>query len=180
MHRSRIRNKTYKPRQVKVPCILDNPLVPPEILERLNSEMNNRVLRLKLSGGCGLDLATLVVCFGQAWILADLMDQGTELRKQLEDGVQALSRDILRGRAELQDATFDILLDMAEITSAIVAASTQKEYLLACDRLKVEGAVPFVDDFLEVLAKADLLEIIDFPGSKGISADQRNQDQSQH
>ncbi len=57
MPRSKTRNKTYKPRQVKVPGILDNLPVPPTMVQRLNSDMSNRMLRLRLSGCNGKDLA---------------------------------------------------------------------------------------------------------------------------
>lgn len=162
MPRSKTRNKTYKPRQVKIPGILDNLPVPPAMVQRLNSDMSNRMLRLRLSGCNGKDLATLVVCFGEAWLLAGLMEQGAELREKLEAGVDTLGKDILKGggAADLQGSTYDRLLDLTSLTSAIVAASTKKEYLLACARLKSDGVVPFVDEFLVTLAKANLLEVV--------------------
>ncbi len=160
MSRSKTRNKTYKPRQVKIPGIVDNLPVPPAMVQRLNSDMSNRMLRLRLSGCNGKDLATLVVCFGEAWLLAGLMEQGAELRQKLEAGVDALDKDILKDAADLHGSTYDTLFDLTSLTSAIVAASTKKEYLLACDRLKSDGVVPFVDEFLVTLAKANLLEVI--------------------
>ena len=159
MPRSKTRNKTYKPRQVKMPGILDNLPVPPAMVQRLNSDMSNRMLRLRLSGCNGKDLATLVVCFGEAWLLAGLMEQSAELRKKLEAGVDALGKDILKNAADLHGSTYDTLLDLTSLTSVIVAASTKKEYLLACERLKSVGVGPFVDDFLVVLAQAKLLEV---------------------
>ena len=171
MPRSKTRNKTYKPRQVKVPGILDNLPVPPTMVQRLNSDMSNRMLRLRLSGCNGKDLATLVVCFGEAWLLAGLMEQGAELRQKLEAGVDALGKDILKGSADLQGSTYDTLLDLTSLTSAIVATSTKKEYLLACERPQSNGVVPFVDEFLVVLAKANLLEIIKSSKSEDSHAD---------
>ena len=152
--------KTYKPRQVKMPGILDHLPVPPSMVQRLNSDMSNRMLRLRLSGCNGKDLATVVVGVGEAWLLAGLMEQGAELRQKLEAGVDALDKDILKDAADLHGSTYDTLFDLTSLTSAIVAASTKKEYLLACDRLKSDGVVPFVDEFLVTLAKANLLEVI--------------------
>lgn len=169
MPRSKNRNKTYRPRQVKIPGILDNLPVSPAIVQRLNSDMSNRMLRLRLAGCNGKDLATLVVCFGEAWLLAGLMEQGAELRQKLEAGVDALSKDILKGSADLHGSTYDTLLDLTTLTSAIVATSTKKEYLLACERIKSDGVVPFVDDFLVVLAQANLLEV--FNSSKPPKSD---------
>lgn len=79
--------------------------------------------------------------------------------EKLEAGVDALGKDILKNAADLHGSTYDTLLDLTSLTSVIVAASTKKEYLLACERLKSVGVVPFVDDFLVVLAQAKLLEV---------------------
>lgn len=108
MPRSQTRNKIYKPRQVKVPGILENLPVPPVMVQRLNSDMSNRMLRLRLSGCNGKDLATLVVCFGEAWLLAGLMEEGAELRQKLEAGVDALGKDILKDAADLHGSTYDM------------------------------------------------------------------------
>lgn len=171
MPRSKTRNKTYRPRQVKMPGILENQPVPPAMVRRLNSDMSNSMLRLRLSGCNGRDLATLVVCFGEAWLLAGLMEQGAELRQKLETGVDALDKDILKEATDLQGSTYDTLLGLTSLTSAIVAASTKKEYLLACERLKSDGVVPFVDEFLVTLAKANLLEVIKSSRSENSHAD---------
>lgn len=171
MPRSKTRDNTYKPRPVKVPGILDNLPVPPAMVQRLNSDMSNRMLRLRLSGCNGKDLAALVVCFGEAWLLAGLMEQGAELRQKLEASVDAIGKGILKGAADLHGSTYDTLLDLTSLTSAIVAASTKKEYLLACDRLKSDGVVPFVDEFLITLAKANLLEVIKSSRSEHSHAD---------
>lgn len=154
-----------------MPGILENLPVPPAMVQRLNSDMSNRMLRLRLSGCNGKDLATLVVCFGEAWLLTGLMEQGAELRQKLETGVDALGKDILKEATDLQGSTYDTLLDLASLTSAIVAASTKKEYLLACERLKSEGVVPFVDEFPVTLAKANLLEVIKSSRSENSHAD---------
>ena len=78
-------------------------------------------------------------------------------RNKLETGVQTLGKSILKGASDFHDSTFDTLLDLTALTSAIVAASTKKEYLHACVTLKTDGIVPFVDDFFVILAKAKLL-----------------------
>ena len=58
----------------------------------------------------------------------------------------------------MSGSTFDTLLDLTALTSAIVTESTQKEYLQACETLKTDGVVPFVEEFFVILAKAKLLE----------------------
>lgn len=99
------------------------------------------------------------------------MEQGAELRQKLEAGVDALGKDILKDAADLHGSTYDTLLDLTSLTSAIVAASTKKEYMLACNRLKSNGVVPFVDEFLVTLAKANLLEVIKSSLSEASHAD---------
>ena len=94
------------------------------------------MLRLRLSGFNGKDLAALVICFGEAWLLAGQMEQGDSFRNKLETGVQTLGKSILKGASDFHDSTFDTLLDLTALTSAIVAASIKKEYLHACDTLK--------------------------------------------
>lgn len=127
------------------------------MVQKLNRDMSDRMLRLRLSGFNGKDLTALVVCFGEAWLLAGQMEQRDSLRNILETGVQTLGKSILQGTSDFQDSTFDTLLELTSLTSAIVAASTKKEYLLACDTLKNDGVVPFVDEFFVILAKAKLL-----------------------
>ena len=157
MPTSMTRKKKCVPRQIKVPGILDNLPVPPVMVQKLNRDMSDRMLRLRLSGFNGKDLAALVVCFGEAWLLAGQMEQGDSLRDKLETGVQTLGKSILQGASDFHDSTFDTLLDLTSLTSAIVAASTKKEYLHACNTLKTDGVVPFVDEFFVILAKAKLL-----------------------
>lgn len=157
MPTSMTRKKKCVPRQIKVPGILDNLPVPPVMVQKLNRDMSDRMLRLRLSGFNGKDLAALVVCFGEAWLLAGQMEQGDSLRNKLETGVQTLGKSILQGASDFHDSTFDTLLDLTSLTSAIVAASTKKEYLHACNMLKTDGVVPFVDEFFVILAKAKLL-----------------------
>lgn len=117
------------------------------------------MLRLRLAGCNGKDLATLVTYFGEAWLLAGEMEQSDELRRKLECGVETLGKDILKNSRDLHGSMFDILLDLTTLTSAIIAESTKKEYLRACEMLKSDSIVPFVDDFLVILAKAKLLEV---------------------
>lgn len=157
MPTSKTRKKKYVPRQSTVPSILDNLPVSPVMVQKLNRDMSDRMLRLRLSGFNGKDLAALVICFGEAWLLAGQMEQGDSFRNKLETGVQTLGKSILKGASDFHDSTFDTLLDLTALTSAIVAASIKKEYLHACDTLKTDGIVPFVDDFFVILAKAKLL-----------------------
>lgn len=65
MSRSKTRSKTYKPRQVKVPGIIDNLPVPPVMLKKLKNDMDNRILRLRFAGGLGR--ACYVLCGGLAF-----------------------------------------------------------------------------------------------------------------
>lgn len=158
MPTSKTRKKKYVPRQIKTPSILANLPVPPVMVQKLNRDMSDRMLRLRLSGFNGKDLAALVVCFGEAWLLAGQMEQGDSLRNKLETGVSTLGKGILKGATDLSGSTFDTLLDLTALTSAIVTESTQKEYLQACETLKTDGVVPFVEEFFVILAKAKLLE----------------------
>ena len=87
MPTSKTRKKKYVPRQIKTPSILTNLPVPPVMVQKLNRDMSDRMLRLRLSGFNGKDLAALVVCFGEAWLLAGQMEQGDSLRNKLETGV---------------------------------------------------------------------------------------------
>ena len=48
-----------------------------------------------------------------------------------------------------------------ELSTAIVAENTRTEYLRACDRLRSDENLPFVEEFLIALADAELLEVVD-------------------
>lgn len=161
MPRSKTRNKTYKPRQIKTPSILDNLPLPETVLKKLTDEMNKSILRLRLSGNNGQDLSALVMFFAVAWLLAAQMQECIELRTRIENDVHELSKAVLANPKALPEQIFALLADLVDITTAVISESTKKEYRDAGERLKTEGAVPFADDFLVTLAQADILEIID-------------------
>lgn len=160
MHRSKTRNKTYKPRQVKVPGIIDNLPMPSVMLKKLTNDMDNRILRLRFAGNNGKDLAALVMYFAAAWILAGEMDNGQELRDKLEAGVRELGKAVLASPDAVCGAMYDTILDLTALTTAIVAESTKGEYKRASESLKAESVVPFADEFLVTLAQAGLLQVV--------------------
>ena len=129
------------------------------MVQSLKSDMHSMLLRLSMSGADGKDFATLVACFGQAWLLANAMADGAELQKQIEDGVRVLSGAIAQDPEAVADKAFDTLLDLIELSVQIVSLSTRGEYKTASDRLKVPGEVAFVDEFFLTLAKAKLLQV---------------------
>lgn len=160
MPRSKNRNKTYRPRQVKVPGIIDNLPVPPVMLKKLTNDMDNRILRLRFAGNNGKDLAALVMYFAAAWLLAGEMDNGQELRDKLETGVRELGKAVLASPDAVHGPMYDTILDLTAITTAVVAESTKGEYKRASESLKGEGIVPFADEFLVTLAQAGLLQVV--------------------
>ena len=160
MPRSKSRNKPYKPRSNKSSGLLGNLPLPPAMLRKLDREMNDRLLRLHFSGINGHDLAVLIISFGQAWVLAAQMNEGEGLRLQLERGITELKTDLQTWQNGLSSKAFDTLFDLIEITSAVVAKSTKKEYEAAGETLKKDGTVPVVDDFFVEMAKVGLLEVI--------------------
>lgn len=160
MSRSKTRNKSYKPRQVKVPGIIDNLPVPAVMVKKLANDMDNRVLRLRFAGNNGKDLAALVMYFAAAWVLAGEMDNGQELRDKLETGVRELGKAVLASPDAVNGSMYDTILDLTAITTAVVAESTKGEYKRASESLKGEGIVPFADEFLVTLAQAGLLQVV--------------------
>lgn len=154
------RSKTYKPRQTKLPGIIDNLPVPPVMIKKLTNDMDNRILRLRFAGNNGKDLAALVMYFAAAWLLAGEMDNGQELRDKLEAGVRELGKAILASPDAVQGPMYDTILDLTAITTAVVAESTKGEYRKASDSLKSDGVVPFADEFLVTLAQAGLLQVV--------------------
>lgn len=160
MPRSKTRNKTYKPRQVKVPGIIDNLPVPTVMLTKLTNDMDNRILRLRFAGNNGKDLAALVMYFAAAWLLAGEMDNGQELRDKLETGVRELGKAVLASPDAVHGPMYDTILDLTALTTAVVAESTKGEYRKASESLKAEGIVPFADEFMVTLAQAGLLQVV--------------------
>ena len=160
MSRSKTRSKTYKPRQVKVPGIIDNLPVPPVMLKKFTNDMDNRILRLRFAGNNGKDLAALVMYFAAAWLLAGEMDNGQELRDKLETGVRELGKAVLASPDAVNGPMYDTILDLTALTMAVVAESTKGEYRKASESLKSDGVVPFADEFLVTLAQAGLLQVV--------------------
>ena len=161
MPRSKTRNKKYTPRLVKLPSLLNNLLLPQAMVARFNADMQKRILRLRFSGIDGKDLASLVFSFAQAWILAEQMSEAEVLRSRIETGVNDIKAEVVRREATLSETSFDLLADLMELSTAIVAESTRNEYQRACDRLRSDENIPFVEEFLISLAEAKLLEVVD-------------------
>ena len=129
------------------------------MVQSLDQDMHNSLLRLRLSGINGKDLGILVACFGQAWLLTEAMSDGEVLKRQFESGVAELTKSMLEDATELSQEVFDTLNELVELTISIVKISTKNEYSLAYQKLEVSGAVPFVDNFLIDMAKVEILEI---------------------
>lgn len=143
-----------------MPGILDNLPVPAVMIKKLANDMDNRVLRLRFAGNNGKDLAALTMYFATACLLAGEMDNGQELRDKLENGVRELGKAVLSSPDAVHGPMYDTILDLTSITTAVVAESTKKEYREASERIKSDGVVPFADEFLVVLAQANLLRIV--------------------
>ena len=155
MSRTKYRKKPYKPR---TPSLQNLPMQA-KMVQSLNQDMHNSLLRLRLSGINGKDLGILVACFGQAWLLTEAMSDEEVLKRQFERGVAELTQSMLEGATELSQEVFDTLNELVELTISIVKISTKNEYSLAYQKLEASGAVPFVDNFLIDMAKAKLVEI---------------------
>lgn len=155
MSRTKNRKKNYTPR---TPSLQHLPMQA-KMVQSLDQDMHNSLLRLRLSGINGKDLGILVACFGQAWLLTEAMSDEEVLKRQFERGVAELTQSMLEGATELSQEVFDTLNELVELTISIVKISTKNEYSLAYQKLEASGAVPFVDNFLIDMAKAKLVEI---------------------
>lgn len=155
MSRTKNRKKNYTPR---TPSLQHLPMQA-KMVQSLDQDMHNSLLRLRLSGINGKDLGILVACFGQAWLLTEAMSDEEVLKRQFERGVAELTQSMLEGATELSQEVFDTLNELVELTISIVKISTKNEYSLAYQKLEVSGAVPFVDNFLIDMAKVEILEI---------------------
>ena len=87
------------------------------------------------------------------------MSNCDEIRKSIEEGITQLDQNVLQSPAGITDNVFNELVTLSEMSTEVLAASLKIEYIRACDKLKKDGAVKFVDDFLVTLAKANLLEV---------------------
>jgi hypothetical protein len=161
MPKSKVRIKKYTPRTVKLPSLLNNLSVPQAMVERFNRDMQDRLLRLRLSDINVKDLASLVFSFAQAWMLTDPLNEADAIRSKIESDVKALQAELLNDPSQLSETAFNLLADLIELSTAVVAQSTRNEYLRACDRLRDEDTVEFVMEFLIALAKVKLLEVVD-------------------
>lgn len=83
MSRTKNRKKIHTPR---TPSFQNHP-IPAAMVKRLRKDMDNSLIRMRLSGINGKDLGVLVACFGQAWLLTEHMANAEELKKQIEQGV---------------------------------------------------------------------------------------------
>lgn len=155
MSRTKNRKKNYTPR---TPSLQHLPMQA-KMVQSLDQDMHNSLLRLRLSGINGKDLGILVACFGQAWLLTEAMSDEEVLKRQFERGVAELTQSMLEGATKLSQEVFDTLNELVELTISIVKISTKNEYSLAYQKLEASGAVPFVDNFLIDMAKAKLVEI---------------------
>lgn len=161
MPKAKVRIKKYTPRTVKLPSLLNNLSVPQAMVERFNRDMQDRLLRLRLSDINVKDLASLVFSFAQAWMLTDPLNEADAIRSKIESDVKALQAELLNDPSQLSETAFNLLADLIELSTAVVAQSTRNEYLRACDRLRDEDTVEFVMEFLIALAKVKLLEVVD-------------------
>lgn len=114
---------------------------------------------MRLSGINGKDLGVLVACFGQAWLLTEHMANAEELKKQIEQGVEDLTKLLTAEDRTLPQEAFDLLYRLIELTIRIVEVSTKNEYAVASKKLESIGAVDFLDNFLVDMAKVKLLEV---------------------
>lgn len=96
MPTSKTRKKKYVPRQIKTPSILANLPVPPVMVQKLNRDMSDRMLRLRLSGFNGKDLAALVACFGEAYFNGT-RTHGKSWLDQNDDGQRSFHGKLLIG-----------------------------------------------------------------------------------
>ena len=160
MPRSKTRNKKYTPRPVKLPSLLNNLSMPQTMVARFNEDTQKRLLRFRLSGINEQDLASLVFSFAQAWMLSEPMNEAQALRSRIEAGVYDLKAEVAGGESTLSEASFDLLADLMDLSTVIVAESTRNEYLRACCRLRGDENIPFVEEFLIALAEAKLLAVV--------------------
>lgn len=157
MSRTKNRKKNYTPR---TPSLQHLPMQA-KMVQSLDQDMHNSLLRLRLSGINGKDLGILVACFGQGWLLTESMSNGENLKARFEKGVADLVQVVRDKENKLPQSNFDTLVELIELTISIVKVSTQNEYAVACKKLETAGAVEFVDQFLIELANAKLLELSD-------------------
>lgn len=66
MPRSKTRKKKYTPQPGRMPSLPNNLLLSQAMVARFNGDMQKRLLRLRLSGINGKDLASLAFSFVQA------------------------------------------------------------------------------------------------------------------
>lgn len=100
-----------------------------------------------------------LACFGQAWLLTEHMSNAEELKKQIEQGVEDLTKLLTAEKRILSQEAFDLLYGLIELTIRIVEVSTKNEYAVASKKLESIGAVDFLDNFLVDMAKVKLLEV---------------------
>ena len=160
MPRSKTRNKKHTLRPVKLPSLLNNFSMPQATVARFNGDMQKRLLRLRLSGINGQGLASLVFSFAQAWMLTEPMNEAQALRSRIEADVNDLKAEVAGGESTLSEASFDLLADLMDLSTAIVAECTRNELLRACGRLRGDENIPFVEEFLIALAEAKLLAVV--------------------
>lgn len=132
MSRTKNRKKNYTPR---TPSLQHLPMQA-KMVQSLDQDMHNSLLRLRLSGINGKDLGILVACFGQAWLLTEAMSDEEVLKRQFERGVAELTQSMLEGATELSQEVFDTLNELVELTISIVKISTKNEYSLAYQKLE--------------------------------------------
>lgn len=131
------------------------------MVKRLRKDLDNSLIRMRLSGINGKDLGVLVACFGQAWLLTEHMANAEKLKKQIEQGVTDLTKLLTTEERTLSQEAFDLLYGLIELTIRIVEGSTKNEYTVASKKLESVGAVEFLDNFLLEMAKTKLLEVDD-------------------
>lgn len=160
MPSSKSRRKRYTPKQIKVPSIIERLPLPGAFVDKFKAQMTTTLLRMRMSRPNGKDLASLAFSFGHAWILASLMDEPQSLRYPIETTINDLGKAVIKDPERIDDALFDRLADLIDLTAAVVAKSTKSEFIKAGDLLKKEDSVEFVEDFLTILAQAGMLEML--------------------
>jgi|GEM_PF-2164218 len=155
--RTKKRKKIHTPRTSS----FQNHPIPAAMVKRLRKDLDNSLIRMRLSGINGKDLGVLVACFGQAWLLTEHMDNAQGLKLQIEQGVADLTKLLTAEERTLSQEAFDLLYGLIDLTMRIVEVSTKNEYAVASKKLESIGSVEFVDNFLLEMAKAKFLEVVD-------------------
>lgn len=153
------RNKKYRPKDLKSPWLLMQALpLSDRILAKILEDKRNRLLRLRLMDKqLGSDAAGLILHLGQAWLLAENMEECAEIRSRIENVAQRAIDDV-REKEVLTGEVIDEISDCIDLSMKVLASCLGMEYEKTRDRLVAEGGVEFVDDFFRLLYDKAMLE----------------------